>query len=279
MKEFFFFHLFLNRYEGANKQKLLALLSDSDRENIEKREHKESKVLSFLFHRRRFLDSLHYSWLTSALSSLSPALRSLVGEVLTEEQMKGLKVSFPPQTHSETTASFLKGQLFKHLTLEEPLPVDCLQDSELKILLSWDKHQIVELIEFLGLLDLASELKKIVDKNALKNVFKSLTPKQLQCLKLLLHQKEKLVSPKLDIDLMKTDKETLLRLLHQRGLYRLSKALFGESPDFVFHLAYKLDTGRGKVLLKEYQKEAIPKVALALKQQVSQMINFLKDEA
>jgi hypothetical protein len=93
-----------------------------------------------------------------------------------------------------------------------------------------------------------------------------------------LHQKEGITGPKLRIDPTKEDPSLLKRAIHRRGLLRFGKALCGQHPDFVWYIARTLDTGRGQLVLEAYKPESEPKVTLLLKNQVLNLMNFLKSE-
>ena len=62
----------------------------------------------------------------------------------------------------------------------------------------------------------------------LKNIYLCLTPKELQFLRMCLHQKEKLVIPQMGLEQWNGEQKELHKLIHQKGLFRLGKALCGE---------------------------------------------------
>lgn len=177
---------------------------------------------------------------------------------------------------SNIAKAFILNRLYQYLEINEHLPIEYLPETEFSLLTKWTKAQFIDLIDYLGLYDLASEVRHIVNRNYLKNIYTCLTPKQFYYLKVCLHQKEQLVSPKLGIDPTKQDCPQLKRIIHRRGLLRLGRALCGQHADLVWHIAHTLDMGRDNLLLKEYQPEELPKVTQILKQQVLNLINFLK---
>jgi hypothetical protein len=201
-----------------------------------------------------------------------------VKAALTSEQSSGLEKSETIEL-SEPVKSFILSQLYTLLKADEHLPLDYLPETELSELGTWNKTQLIHLIDFLGLHDLATEVRQIVNKNHLKNIYACLTPQQFYYLKVCLHQKEMLTVSKLGIDASIKDSTKLKRVIHQRGLLRLGKALCGQHPDFVWYLSHTLDTGRGKMLSDIYQKESIGKITPFLKEQVLNLMKFLKSES
>src|SRR5262249_37799794 len=137
--------------------------------------------------------------------------------------------------------SFILNMLYSYLKAEKHLPKEYLPESDLSALLKWSKKKLISLIDYLGLYDLAIEIRHIVNPNYLKNIYSCLTPKQQYFLKVCLHQKERLTTPKLGIDPTKQDCDRLKKLVHRRGLARLGKALAGQHMDAVWYLAHTLD--------------------------------------
>ncbi len=68
-------------------------------------------------------------------------------------------------------------------------------------------------------------------------------------------------------------------ILHQRGLYRLGKALSASHPDFLWHLSHRLDTGRSAILKKYYAKPINPSISTVLVQQIQNVLNFIKSKS
>lgn len=223
----------------------------------------------------RSISAIHYSWIQPALQKFSESLRPMMISALTPEQIAGFKQP-PIVPLSDIGKIFILSQLYDKLEIKEHLPIEYLPITDLSPLATWSKSQFTELADLLGLHDLAAEVRRIVDRNHLKNIYNCLTSKQLRYLKIRLHQKEQLVSPKLGIDPTKQDCLKLKQTIHRRGLLRLGKALCAEHPDFIWHIAHILDIRRGTILLKEFQPKEIPTVTKILKQQVLNLLNFLK---
>lgn len=178
---------------------------------------------------------------------------------------------------SSPVRTFLFHQFLQRLEVDKHLPLEYLPSSDLWPLMDWKKEKRIQLVDFLGLYDLASEVRHIVNRQHLNNIYSCLTPQEIAYLKICLHQKEKIASPKLGIDPTKQDCPQLKKLLHQRGLIRLGKALSDQHPDFIWHLAHRFDKSRGELLLRESSFLTPPKINTLLKQQVVHLIHFLGD--
>ncbi|CUI15843.1 conserved hypothetical protein [Candidatus Protochlamydia naegleriophila] len=270
--------VFINCYNPKAGEALLKFLPQEEVQAVLSQDIRSTDLTPILYQPQKLLERMHYSWIEPLLGGFPEKLHPLVMAALTQEQISGLNPVIAPSTLSNPVKTFIINQLYTLLKADEHLPYDYLPETDLSPLGTWSKARLTELIDFLGLHDLASEMRHIVDKNQLKNIYTSLSSKQFYYLKVCLHQKEILSVPKLGIDPSKRDSTKLKRIVHRRGLLRLGKALCGQHPDFVWYLAHTLDTGRGKLILNAYQPESVPQVTSFLKGQVLNLMNFLKSE-
>jgi hypothetical protein len=267
----------INRYNPKAGNALLKFLPAEDSKAVMSQDIRSTDLAPILQKPQRSLAKIHYSWIQPVLQKFPESLQPSVMAALASERIVGLKIPSPIPI-SDMAKTFIFNQIYQQLKISEHFPIEYLPESELSLLAKWSKAQLMNLADFLGLYDLAAEVSKIVNRNYLKNIYTCLSPKQFHYLKVCLHQKEQLISPKLGIDPTKQDCTELKQVMHRRGLIRLGKALCGQHPDLVWHIAHTLDTGRGNLLFKEYQPEEIPKVTRILKQQVLNLVNFLKSE-
>lgn len=267
----------INRYHPQTGNALLKFLPQEQQSAIAQVDIRSDDLRPILQHPQNSLARVHYSWIKPFIEKFPERLQGVMLAALTAEQIGGMKVAadYPISNIAKT---FIVTKLCYQLKIDEHIPLEYLAESELSPLLKWTKQQLIDLMDFLGLYDLASEVRRIVNRDHLKNIYTCLTPKQFYYLKVCLHQKEQITSPKLGIDPSKQDCAKLKQVIHRRGLSRLGKALGEEHPDFVWYIAHCLDTGRGSILLKEYQSKVTPKVTSILKQQVLNLMNFLKGE-
>lgn len=267
----------INRYNPKAGNALLKFLPQEQQAAISNVEIRSDDLRPILLHPQNSLARIHYSWIKPLIEKYPERLQAAVMAALTAEQVAGMKGSLDSAI-SHPAKSFLVNKLCYQLKINEHIPLEYLSENEFSPLLKWTKQQIVDLIDFLGLYDLASEVRHIVNRDHLKNIYTCLTPKQFYYLKVCMHQKEQITSPKLGIDPSKQDCPKLKQAIHRRGLSRLGKALCGQHADFVWYISHVLDRGRGDILLKEYQPQALPKITIVLKQQVLNLMNFLKSE-
>ncbi|MBA2369845.1 MAG: hypothetical protein H0V82_12640 [Candidatus Protochlamydia sp.] len=267
----------INRYNPKAGEGLLKFLPRDEAQTLISHEIQSSEIEPILYQPQKILERLHYSWIKPLLKKFPKSMHSIVAGALTKEQAAGLTSSAPIKL-SPPVKTFFVRQLYSLLAEEERLPYDYLPETDMSPLGTWKKRKLTMLFDFLGLHDLASEVRHIVNKKHLKNIYASLSPKQLYYLNVCLHQKEGITGPKLRIDPTNEDPSLVKNAIHRRGLMRFGKALCGQHPDFVWYIAHTLDTGRGEMVLKAYKPDSEPQVTLLLKNQVLNLMNFLKSE-
>lgn len=271
----------LNRYgKGSPQIALKALPEDISQQISQISLHAADPKPLFEFPQAT-LHRIHYSWILPHVKNLPHEIQIAVIGCLSKYQQSRLKnllnITAEYEPLSFLTSSYILNVFYKKIKgIEAVLPLDYLPETPFTSLGGWEKKDLVELVEFLGIHDLSEDMRHIVDKKILKNAYNCLSPKEQQYLKICMHLKEKVSSPTLGLDKWNGDGDKLKAVLQTRGLIRLGKALSGISPDFVWHLTHILDTGRGQALLKYYSKTALPGITAALSQQVVNIMNFLK---
>lgn len=263
----------INRYHSGSLKELSDYLPPSEK-NAVLSQKIESQDPFPLLNKESLLRKIHPSWIKPLVEHLPPPVRALFFSFSTEQKeefsLSHFGLSSPVQT-------FLFHQFSHLLKLDQHLPLEYLPQNELFVLIEGSKEKRLQLVNFLGLHDLASEVRHIVNRQYLNNIYSCLTPQEMTYLKNCLHQKEKIAAPKLGIDPTKQDCPQLKKVLHRRGLIRLGKALSDEHPDFVWHLAHRFDKSRGEFLLREASLPTPSKMTTLLKQQVIHLIHFLGD--
>ncbi len=71
--------------------------------------------------------------------------------------------------------------------------------------------------------------------------------------------------------------ESLRAMLHQRGINRLAKALYGHNPTLIWHVSHHLDAERGSMLLKLLSPLDHPSAGELLAAQVVDLILAMKN--
>jgi hypothetical protein len=230
------------------------------------------------------LKKTHYSWLAEIIKGMPEELRPLFLSVLAEKQAMGICkiLKQEPKRVALTSLArpFFLASFYKKLAPSQILPASLLPKSDFSELAEWGKAEILELIDLLGLHDLSTELRKIVDNRIIKEIYNVLSLKKQNYLKKCLMNKEKLLAPKLDLNLYRGDPKKLMMTLHRRGLIRLGKALSKESPYLLWHLSRALDTGRGAFFLRCTVSNKTPIEAIRyLQRQVREGMEFLEKES
>lgn len=141
-----------------------------------------------------------------------------------------------------------------------------------------DKNLTLEMFDLLGLIDLAVKAKQIVDKSTLNNIFNSLTPIRKKIFDIFLQQVDKAQLPEIDLSNWTGEPRILKKMLHRRGILRLTSALSGYNKDFIWHFTRRLDTGRGRIVLRNYNSETTQLVP-ALTEQVQFIMNILTQKS
>ncbi|MCH9625125.1 MAG: hypothetical protein S4CHLAM123_02940 [Chlamydiales bacterium] len=203
---------------------------------------------------------VHYSWFYEFLRPLSTQVQLLFLSSLTQTQARGLtemlSVAAPHAPTSRFVQLFLKDHLKKQLQDSEILSIEQLPLSTCNSLLTLHRKQLIHIIDLLGIHDLAAEMRQVVDKKLLASTAKALTAEQRYFLNYCSKQPMKWIPPKLGLLSWDGTAKSLNRLLHKRGLIRLARGVFDESASYKWHLLHKLDTGRAKIIQKEfYQKQ------------------------
>lgn len=275
-----FLRLLVNRYHHRQSELLLKHLLPKVAEKVKALTIDADQIEPYLRRHEMLIGKVHYSWLVSPLKTFDTEKRALVLALLPQEVVSRLKDHFKEaQTPVELTPigkKFFQALFLADLFPDAPLPITHIPKMKLSFLADMSKLELVELIDFLGLYDLAEELQYVLDKKVLEMMYKAIGKKRQFFLQKTLHQKEKMVSQRLKIEQWNGDEQTLLRLLHQKGMIRLGYALSGAHPDFTWYLSHLLDIGRGQKISEYCFKDAIPGVTETLSKQVINTAKFLK---
>jgi hypothetical protein len=237
--------------------------------------------LPILRQKQDFIEFCHYSWLEQDLRPLAGPERAVCLACLPEEKKMKLASIFqmqPPPSPAPLGNRFAMKKLLQAIPAMDLLPIDYLNESDAKQLLSLNKGQLVQIIDFLGLYDLSHEVRRMVATVKLKNVYKSLSSQFQQFLRLALHQKDRVIALPFSREKWNGSAQDLFRYIHRAGLRRLGIALSGQAKDVIEYFAYKLDTGRGAILKKLVYPKEIPIQTGAALQQIEGIKTFLFKE-
>lgn len=268
----------INRYSPRTGEALLRFLPQEEVRELKAQNIHSNDLMPLLYQPQRLIERIHYSWLQPIMEKFSRPMQLLFLGVVTPEQASAIQPEATPPNLSAPIKTFLVQQLYEKLNVSHLLPIEYLPETDFSSLLNWSKRDLTVLADFLGLHDLARDIRTIVNNQQLQNLYACLTPKEVRYLKICLHQKDKLISPKLGVDFSQQDCTKLRQVLHKRGLVRLGKALAEQHPDLIWYISHTLDIGRGSIVIRSCDKEADANITLALKLQVTNLMNFLKKE-
>lgn len=277
------FKILLNRFHPGVGESFLHSLPQEEAKEILKQNIDSEDTSAALTWEHDLITKTHYSWLAPVIQQFPKDLQGPTTSALPEPQSSKLKSFLKIKFHTPKlpppVKEFLIDRLFHQWNPKEAIPRQYLSHSPIAFLLDMPKDQIVQVIEFLALNDLAETIRHIVDKKNLTRIYQCLPPKKQQYIRICLHQKEKIVGPKLEINKWDGTPQKLDSLLHRHGLFRFGKALCGQTQQFMWHLTHILDNGRGSALLKYYHPDPIPKVTPHLLQQLQFVNNFLTQKS
>jgi len=272
--------ILLNKFHEGPTEALLSCLPQEDIQKVLDQTVESRDVSKAFVEPLERIRQIHYSWLLPVMQHLPKGLDSFVLASLPKEQAiklsRQLKVTPFEGKLSSTMKNFLLQTLYSKTDKAELLPIDFLPQTRLTDISYLNKEQLIKLIDFLGLYDLAEEIRHIVDKKILDGFYHCITKKQEQFLNVCLQKKEKLATPRLGLQTWKGDCDQLKKMLHFRGMGRLGHALCREHPALLWHITHTLDTGCGRIIYKCYNEETSREVASVLAQEVVNVIKFLK---
>lgn len=123
-----------------------------------------------------WVEWIHYSWFKEVIEESSKEeIPLLISSVSKSEQKKlAHLVGYQGELVelSSPVKHYFQNQLFQELKIMDQSPREFLEKSPLFPLTSISKEELIELIDLLGIYDLASEVRQIVDKKSFKKPIK-----------------------------------------------------------------------------------------------------------
>lgn len=226
------------------------------------------------------LSQIHYSWIAEVIEQFPPSFQGSLITSLPISQSRDL-IKFKNRSDLRKrplpliTKKFFQNILHKNIEgFREILKQDFIRPYPLTKLLDMDIHLLFEMFDLLGLYDLSIKLKYVIDKKILSNIYDCFSPSRKKFLLSLIHHTDKIQLSEVDLSNWSGDPIFLKKIIHKKGILRLGKALSGYPKDFMWHLTHKLDTGRGRLLMRYYSEEKLS-IAESLSEQVLFIINTL----
>lgn len=263
----------IRKYCPEKRDKLATYLEDTDKFYQTSFSSKKFTIDDFLLD--RYLQEIHYSWWIEPLKKLKTDAKlflHLFPEATQKALMKQLEIDTAPSIEDETLEKFLKQELV--LTLNEPLPIpfNYLPKSLMRMLLTLSKKELISLIDHLSLYDLAFELKRVVDTKIIKPLYSYLDKKETLFLKKISKSAESFSLTKMDLNRWDKEEKSLRMLMHKRGILRLSIALHNESKDLVWHIAHRLDAGRGSLLMRSIDQNVAISIINSIQANIIELV-------
>lgn len=284
-KSWIMLRVLLNYFHPSNSDALLRYLPNEDAAAIRAQKIDSDNVSLTVEQPQDVIERMHYSWLLPAFKELPVQVHNPLLSVLPENfssKLGPLLQQVPQGTQNSyaiPVRKFLLSLLYKRVKPVDVLPLEFLPQTELSQLVDWNKQRLVELINMLGLYDLAAEVRHIIDQKRVKQIYGHLSKKQKPFLRECLHHKEKITATPLNLKQWDGSHQGLEKLLHRRGLIRFGKALCGQHPDLLWYITHILDSGRGSILEKHYSPQALPGITPVLIQQVINAMNYLNPKS
>ncbi len=270
----------INRYHGGSHPDLSALPEDETKGISEAPVDSDDADIA-IRQPWEFLLSIHYSWLYPPLDKIPDTLLPHIVASLPEGQKDKIaghyRLDKLPQGLPDPVKHLLLDRLYSYLEIKVKTPLAFVPKQPLQDILELSKERIVDLVDCLGVYDVAKELKQIVDRNQLGKIVEALNPLQQGYLKLVIHKQQRWSSVKLGLDQWGGNKQKLQKALHLRGIMRLGKALKGQHPDFVKHFYLKLDTGRAKQIQNYFDQEETGSAIRGLVMDVKEGISYIRN--
>lgn len=190
------------------------------------------------------LENSHFSWFIPFLRNVSEHdlflfLSSLPFE-LQQHLQKALRCVCNVRPMSSSLAEFFQNKLISCCFPVTPLPKEALPPSPFNELLVLSCERFRNLIEFLGLYDLAAEMKQMIDGIKIKKIKRCLSQEKLLFLSLLFQKQEPVLFKKMELNAWNELPEDLLGIVYQRGINRIAKALFSENSNLIFLIKLRM---------------------------------------
>lgn len=223
------------------------------------------------------LSAVHPTWIAPFLRTLSSSEIPLFLAALIQDQREALAETLGFTGTLPTITPIAKKGLRQILLNQvvydfQLVPRAFLPQSYFYSLLELSSAKLGKLIRYLGLHDLAFEMRQIIATKELKRIFSALTKKEGEFLNRLLIHREPLVFERLFISNWDGTKTQLHKLLDDRGLSRLGHAVHAESESFIWYLTHMLNIHQGALLLKHRKRSTHARGDEILKDQIETIL-------
>ncbi len=278
------FHAFLCRVPTERQRHLLGLLPEEELALLRTLPYSFLDPTQGISQPSALLKKAHASWLAPFIRTLPENDIRLLLASLEEPQRAGLKKDLLFSNHFPTLNPLAMRYVQQLLTQnlienqKEILPLECLPEHPLNELLNLNKEELSHMINLLGIHDVAFELRHIIETAKIKQVQNALDPQEQNYLKKLLQQQELITFKRMGLDKWDGNVANLKKLIHQRGLNRIGKSLFGLDDSLVWHLSRRLSTADAATLHKLCSDLKNTQAVTLLTRQIMEMITLVKKD-
>lgn len=245
---------YLSRLPKERRSRLESFLSEKERELLKRLPDIQApSILST----ESLVEQVHWSWFLPTLKTFSikeqRLIVSAIGAPHETSLIKELDLTLEEEPLTNGAKIYLKSLLENSLlgTVPELLPPAFLPPSQLNTLLDLPRKAFLALIDLLSLYDLALEFKQIVETKILQKLYSVIPEHRMKFLKKFQAESNPPLFPRLHLERFAGSEEELKHILHKRGVVRLGSALADQDPSLIWHVAHRLDIGRGGLLLSE----------------------------
>lgn len=269
---------FRSLLERKGKTSFIHFLSPQEQEKFKSVAPSKRDPFTSSYSMEDRLGRIHYSWLITFLEPFAEGDKEMILSSLDRNQAERLRKHFNVKGERLPLKKGAKNYLIKAAyewlisDQKEFLPLEFLPDHPLNPLVNLSKKDLQTLVDYLGLHDLAIELKHVIKSDQIKKIQRVLTPKEREFLKKHIKAKDPITFSRLNLDGWNGEAEKLKAILHHRGFNRLAKALFGCHPSLLWHICHRLDTGRTKILRKFFTDIKNDEAHAALINQILELI-------
>ncbi|MCF7806646.1 MAG: hypothetical protein K9M07_04005 [Simkaniaceae bacterium] len=226
-----------------------------------------------------FLSKIHPSWIKPFFDQLSSNDRELFLSAFVkrkEELAKAFQLEIKPIALSPIAQSFILKHLYHTFFVKEGLlPFPFISKDPFFRLLTLSYDELIDLIDLLGMSDMAIELSEVIQGKQVRAILETFNERKITFLKQIRTSEETVSFGKMHLSSWDQNQEKLKKIIHQRGLNRLAKALCGASEHFLGYLAYMLSKDEAKMFKSFYTKKKNPKVLEVLNKELNRALDFL----
>lgn len=282
-KGWMFFDLLLKRYHPRDPGTIVALLTPEEQERC-KVSSSPSQLSDWLVSCVEVLSAIHPQWIVDALKTFEEkrhaSILSALPEALCVHVCRLGKWREPSLHVRPQFAHRILQDLLHALQDDTYIPSSAVPKSPYSPLLHLNTEHLTQIIDGMGLRDLAGVVRGMIDKKFLHTIYSVLKPQEQKLLRVYIQQKEQLKSPPLVLKAWDGRGETLRVMYHERGLMRMAMALHGQSAGFLWHFFHRLSPQEAKTLQHTMQHRTPQgQVAALLTQQLLGVMEFFQRQA